>query len=468
VTLNWSAPASDGGAAISDYVVEYRVNVAGSLWTTFTDGVSAANSATVTGLTNGTAYVFRVTAVNAVGAGPVTAESAPVTPLASASAPTGLAGTAGNQQVALTWGLPVTNGGSAITDYVVQFRVNTVGSSWTTFNDGTSVALAATVTGLTNGTAYVFRVAAVTGAGVGAYSTESAPVTPFTAPTAPTDVTGVGGDRQVVLSWTAPASDGGLPIKDYVISYTSDGTNYTVFNDGVSAATTATVTGLTNGTTYAFRVAAVNTGDRTGPNGQSGQVRPFVLVAAPTGLTATGGDRQVALSWAAPAGAVGIRDYVVQYRVDTPDAAWQTFADATSTTTSAVVTGLTNGTRYSFRVAAVSTEGPGIYSSPAVAPPVSAPAVAPTAVRGLGRSGRITLLWNPPAASPIGPVTRYVIQYRTNTAGSVWRTLAIQPTATSVVITGLTNRLGYFFRVAGANSAGIGPWSAPSARIRPS
>jgi hypothetical protein len=468
VTLNWSAPASDGGAAISDYVVEYRVNVAGSLWTTFTDGVSAANSATVTGLTNGTAYVFRVTAVNAVGAGPATAESAPVTPLASASAPTGLAGTAGNQQVALTWGLPVTNGGSAITDYVVQFRVNTVGSSWTTFNDGTSVALAATVTGLTNGTAYVFRVAAVTGAGVGAYSTESAPVTPFTAPTAPTDVTGVGGDRQVVLSWTAPASDGGLPIKDYVISYTSDGTNYTVFNDGVSAATTATVTGLTNGTTYAFRVAAVNTGDRTGPNGQSGQVRPFVLVAAPTGLTATGGDRQVALSWAAPAGAVGIRDYLVQYRVDTPDAAWQTFADAVTTTTGAVVTGLTNGTRYSFRVAAVSTEGPGIYSSPAVATPVSAPAVAPTAVRGLGRSGRITLLWNPPAASPIGPVTRYVIQYRTNTAGSVWRTLAIQPTATSVVITGLTNRLGYFFRVAGANSAGIGPWSAPSARIRPS
>ena len=150
-----------------------------------------------------------------------------------------------------------------------------------------------------------------------------------------------------------------------------------------------------------------------------------------------------------------------------PDAPWQTFADGTAKTTSAVVTGLINGTRYAFRVAAVSSEGPGIGSNVAVATPVTAPVAVPTAVRGSGRSGRITLLWNPPVANPIGPVTRYVIQYRTAAAGSAWRTLTIQPSATSVAITGLTNRLGYFFRVAGANGAGVGPFSAPSARIRP-
>jgi hypothetical protein len=80
-------------------------------------------------------------------------------------------------------------------------------------------------------------------------------------------------------------------------------------------------------------------------------------------------------------------------------------------------------------------------------------------------SSTITLQWTPPAVNPAAPITRYVIQYRLNTAGSVWQTLAIQPTASSVVINGLTNRLGYFFRVAGANSAGVGPWSASSARI---
>jgi hypothetical protein len=218
--------------------------------------------------------------------------------------------------------------------------------------------------------------------------------------------------------------------------------------------------------TYAFRVAAVNTGDLTGPTGQSGPIRPFVVIAAPTGLAAVGQNRQVSLSWAAPAGAPGVRGYIVQYREDTAGASWQTFVDGI-TTTAAVVTGLTNGTRYEFRVAAKSNEGPGIYSNPALATPVSAPAAVPTAVRGSGRSGRITLRWNAPAVNPTAPVTRYVIQYRIAAAGSAWRTLAIQPTATSVVITGLTNRLGFFFRVAGANGAGVGPWSASSARIRP-
>jgi hypothetical protein len=133
------------------------------------------------------------------------------------------------------------------------------------------------------------------------------------------------------------------------------------------------------------------------------------------------------------------------------------------------VTGLTTGTRYFFRVAAVTTTGLGAFTDGTVAAtPVSAPLTAPTSVRGLGRSGRITLLWNAPAATTTAPVTRYVIQYRTNSAGSAWQTLTISPTTTSATITGLTNRLGYFFRVAAANGAGIGPWSTQSAVIRPS
>jgi titin len=463
VTLNWSAPSSNGGALITDYVVQYRVNALGSQWTTFADGTSAVSSATVTGLTNGTAYVFRVAAVNVAGAGGYSAESAAVTPLAPALAPTSLAGTAGNQQVALSWGVPASDGGSVITDYVIQYRVQGVGASWTTFADGTSSAVAATVTGLTNGTAYVFRVAAVTAVGVGAFSARSAAIVPVTAPAAPTAVAGVAGNSQVTLSWTAPASDGGVPIKDYQISYSSDGTNYTVFNDGLSAGTTATVTGLTNGTTYIFRVAAVNGSDLVGPAGESGSVRPFVLLAAPTALVAVGQNGRVSLSWVAPG--PGVVDYRVEFRVSGVGAAWQTFADGTSTATQAVVTGLTNGTQYAFRVAAVSADGLGLYSGPVTATPVSVPVAAPTSVRGTRASSTITLQWNPPPVNPAAPTTRYVIQYRLNAAGSVWQTLAIQPTATSVVINGLTNRLGYFFRVAGANGAGVGPWSASSARI---
>lgn len=92
-------------------------------------------------------------------------------------APTGLTGTGGNAQVALSWTAPTVLAQTPITDYTVQFSSNS-GSTWTTFSDGISTATSATVTGLTNGTAYTFRVAAVNGVGTGAYTSASAAVTP--------------------------------------------------------------------------------------------------------------------------------------------------------------------------------------------------------------------------------------------------------------------------------------------------
>jgi len=98
-------------------------------------------------------------------------------------APTVLTATAGNAQVALSWTAPPSNGGTTITDYAVQFSSNS-GSTWSTFADGTSTATSATVTGLTNGTAYTFRVAAVNSAGTGTYSgaASATPVAPVIAP----------------------------------------------------------------------------------------------------------------------------------------------------------------------------------------------------------------------------------------------------------------------------------------------
>lgn len=93
------------------------------------------------------------------------------------AAPTSVTATGGNAQVALTWSAPTVSAQTPITDYVVQFSSNS-GSSWTTFTDGTSTATSATVTGLTNGTAHVFRVAAVNGVGTGSYSAASSAVTP--------------------------------------------------------------------------------------------------------------------------------------------------------------------------------------------------------------------------------------------------------------------------------------------------
>jgi hypothetical protein len=99
-------------------------------------------------------------------------------------APTSVTGSPGNGQVTVSWTAPSSDGGSAITDYTVQFSSNG-GSTWTTFTDAVSTATTATVTGLTNGTAYVFRVAAVNAVGTSAYSTASGSVTPSATATVP-------------------------------------------------------------------------------------------------------------------------------------------------------------------------------------------------------------------------------------------------------------------------------------------
>jgi hypothetical protein len=100
------------------------------------------------------------------------------------AAPTSLSGTAGDAQVALSWTAPSNDGGAAITDYTVQYSTDS-GSTWTTFSRAASTATSVTVTGLTNGTAHTFRVAAVNSAGTGAYTGVRPLVVPRATPDEP-------------------------------------------------------------------------------------------------------------------------------------------------------------------------------------------------------------------------------------------------------------------------------------------
>jgi uncharacterized delta-60 repeat protein len=81
VVLSWVAPSVTGGAVVTDYVVEYSAD-GGVSWFVLADGTSTSTSATVTELLNGTGYVFRVSAVNSAGTGPVSVVSASVVPAA--------------------------------------------------------------------------------------------------------------------------------------------------------------------------------------------------------------------------------------------------------------------------------------------------------------------------------------------------------------------------------------------------
>lgn len=175
VTVGWAAPTSDGGAAITGYVVTPYIAGVGQPAQTFN---STATTQDVTGLTNGTTYTFKVAAVNSVGTGPQSAESAAVTPVPSASvpgAPTAVVAARGNGQVSLEWVAPASNGGAAISGYTVTPYIGSTAQAPRVF---ASTATTQVISGLTNKVGYTFTVSATNVAGTGPESAPSALTTP--------------------------------------------------------------------------------------------------------------------------------------------------------------------------------------------------------------------------------------------------------------------------------------------------
>lgn len=295
VDLSWTAAASND-SPITDYVVEYKLASSGT-WLTFADGTSATAAATVTGLTNGSLYDFRVTGVNAIGTSDIAAPTVQSTPRTVPTAPTNVAGTPQNTQVALTWTAPSSDGGNAVSDYTVEFSSNG-GTSWSTFSDGVSTATSATVTGLVNGTAYVFRVSAVNAAGTGAASSNSSSTTPRTVPTAPTSVSAsaTAASKSMTITWSAPTSDGGAGISGYTVIDQNGSTVCTT-----AGATTCTVASLVSNTSYAFLVFATNVAGNSANSVASSSTLQTSVPGAPTSLRLVSARYRFIVDWTAPA-----------------------------------------------------------------------------------------------------------------------------------------------------------------------
>ena len=175
------------------------------------DLASATSVAVTSGLNNGVRYTFAVRAVNTVGgAGPFREVSA--TPQRLPSKPA-LAAVAGDTEVTLRWNRQ----GSFVTKHQWQQRTKT-GNTWdawgTTWTDRSFLFVYHTVTGLTNGTEYQFRVRGVSAAGNGPASDPVAatPAAPA-APLAPTGLTIRGGDKQAVLSWNLAGGPDHHPLR---------------------------------------------------------------------------------------------------------------------------------------------------------------------------------------------------------------------------------------------------------------
>ena len=173
-TISWTAPASNGGSSITGYTVT-PYNVYWALPSTTFD--STATTQTIAGLTNGTTYQFKVAAINAVGTGPTSKVTNPVTPNPTAPGPPTimLNATGGDGTATVNWTAPTSDGGSLIVGYVVTPYIGYFSLTPVAFN---TTATTQVMSGLTNGVQYRFRVQAVNAIGTGSYSKVTNPVTP--------------------------------------------------------------------------------------------------------------------------------------------------------------------------------------------------------------------------------------------------------------------------------------------------
>jgi subtilisin family serine protease len=427
VVLTWTVPGSNGGSPITSYTA--TATPGGATCTVTTLGC------TIGGLTNGTTYTFVVTATNAVGTGPASA-SASATPATVPGAPTGLTATPGNGQVVLTWLAPASNGGGAITGYTATASPGGATCTVTT--------LGCTIAGLTNGTAYTFTVKASNAVGAGPASA-SASATPATVPGAPAGLTATPGNAQVVLAWSAPASNGGSAITGYTATASPGSATCT------TATTGCTIGGLTNGTAYTFTVTATNAVG-TGPASTSASATPATVPGAPTGLTATAGNASVVLAWTAPIsnGGSAITGYTA---IASPGGATCTVA-----TTGCTIGGLTNGTTYSFTVRASNAIGMGPTSASASATPTAVPGAPRNLSAKPNPSRGVSLSWLAPTSNGGSAITKYRI-YRSTASGTETFLFEVG-NVVSYVDAATSKGIHYYYTVSAVNSIGEGPRSA--------
>ncbi len=380
------------------------------------------------------------------------------------SEPTGLIGVGYDQSVRLTWMAPAFNGGSAITNYAIEYSTlsnGTTPTTWISFPHTASPATSATVTGLSNGVVYQFRVAAINGVGRSgnSVSTTSTPVLKGVAD-APRSLTAIAGRYQVALSWSAPLSNGGNTISDYVIeASTNSGATWAVKADTYTALTSATITGLLGNTTYQFRVRAVNSAG-TGAASNIAEATPTAN-SAPTVVRSIAGTvslQGATLSWLAPLdnGGGAISAYVIDYTTDGTNFV----GSKRITTTSTTFTGLVGGVQHTFRVRAVNAYGTSADATIALTPIAPSAPSAPLNVTVNVNYNAASVYWGTPANNGGSAITGYYVEYSTNNGATWTRSAQLGSTARSTALSSLQGGTVHQFRVLAVNAVGVGTASA--------
>ena len=309
------------------------------------------------------------------------------------------------------------------------------GGSLVASNQVSSVTTNITFSGLTNGQSYAVSVFSyVNNDMVGGAGGIAGPVTgvPGTVPSVPTSYSVNPSSQTLSLTWGAPTNNGGYSITSYVISQ-----NGSVVQTTSSAP--ASITGLSNGTTYTVSVAASNFFG-VGPSVSSNAVPALGHPSAPINVVLAPTNTAIGVSWGPPTnnGGTAITSYQVLVNGSN---------GPTSATTNANVTGLTNGVSYAISVEASNSVGFGTPSAVQYGIPFTVPSV-PTAFIATGTNTGLHLTWGAPTNNGGNAVTGYDVylagafnQHVTNLAAS---------------LTNLVNGSTYAVSVAASNAAGDG------------
>ena len=466
IIVTWSPPTDNGGSAVTGYIVN-AYDASNNLFTTRTFS-NTATSGGVGGLTNAASYTFKVAATNVKGTGdlsPASDSISPATVPAQMAAPGLTRG--GSGEINLTWIAP-SNGGATISGYTVTAyngSTNNVFSS-TQFS---GTANSGTVGGLTNGNTYTFKISATNVQGPGTDSPRSASLVAATVPdqmAAPTVVRGI--TQQLIVSWTAPSSTGGFDITGYILSLYSSSEIFIAQYPFNSTIFSASISSLTNGTYYKFKVAAKNIIGTSDLSPFSIAEKPATVPSVPAAPSVSrGGSGEVALTWAAPSSNGGAD--VSGYTITTCDISGNpvTLSDVngnpigpfvySGSTLSATVQFLVNGTTYRFTVAATNSQGSSTSVSSLPIVPATVPD-APQTITATVYSQYITIQIT--AGSSQGSlITGY--QYSIN-GGASWINTS-DSIGSPFTITGLTNGTTVTVYVRAVN--GIGPGTSASTSV---
>uniref|UniRef100_A0A8D2NQ89 Titin n=1 Tax=Zosterops lateralis melanops TaxID=1220523 RepID=A0A8D2NQ89_ZOSLA len=459
--LSWGPPQENGGADIDHYIVEKR-ETSRIAWT-LCEGELKTTSCKVTKLLKGNEYIFRVMGVNKYGVGEPLESVAvkALDPFTIPSPPTSLEITSvSKDSITLCWARPESDGGSEISGYVIERREKT-SLRWIRVNKKPVYDLRVKSSGLRQGCEYEFRVYAENAAGLSLPS-ETTPLIkaedPIFLPSPPSKPKIMDSTRSnITIGWTKPLFDGGAPVTGYTVEYKkTDETDWTTAIQNLRG-TEYTITGLTSGSEYVFRVKSINKMGVSEPSDVSepqvakereeepafeidSEMRKTLIVKAGGSFTMTvpfRGKPVPNVTWNKPD-----TDLRTRASIDTSSNCTSLTIEKATRNDSGKYTltlqNILNTTTLTLIVKVLDTPGP----------------PSNIATKDVTKESAV-LSWDVPENDGGAPVKNYVIEKR-EASKKAWVTVTNNCHRLSYKVTGLQEGAIYYFRVSGENEYGVG------------